>query len=104
MIEWGKCKPEDFEIDVQGDEVNESGICLIFPVKIYHKNGDLAFSHGVSIRSDFFNQLKHKKGYQEDLMVIIQKRIRDEISRKIKSNDISIDDKLGFMKMKRQSL
>jgi len=104
MIDWEKCKPEDFEIEVQGDEINQTGQSLIFPVRVYHKNGELAFSHGVSIRSDFYNQLKQKKRYQEDLMVIIQKRIRDEISRKIKSNDISIADKLGFMKMERKSL
>jgi hypothetical protein len=104
MIDWEKCSPEDFEIEVQGDEVNQTGASLIFPVKVYHFNGELAFSQGVPIRAEFYSQLKQREGWQEDLMVIIRKRVRDEINQRIKVQKVSIEDKIDFIKMERQSL
>ncbi|MCH8313404.1 MAG: hypothetical protein IID17_10505 [Nitrospinae bacterium] len=104
MIDWEKCSPQDFEIEVQGDEVNQAGTSLIFPVKVYHKNGELAFSHGVPIRADFYRQLKQREGWQEDLMVIICKRVRDELNERLKKQEVSIEDKVDFFKMERQPL
>ncbi len=104
MIDWTKCNEEDFEIEIQGDEVNQTGASLVFPIKVYHKDGELAFSQGVPIRADFYSQLIKRDHWQEDLMGILKRRIRDEISQRIKTQDISIEHKVDFLKMPRQSL
>ena len=104
MIDWENCKPEDFQMQVQGEEVTESGPSLIFPVQVYHKDGEFAFSHGVPIRADFYRQLKKMEGWQQDFMTIVGKRVRDEIVQRLKTQEVSILDKIDLLKIERQSL
>lgn len=104
MIDWENSKFEDFEIEVLGDGVIRSGESLVFPVNVYEKDKALVFSHQVTIRAEFYIQLKGREYWQKELMDIICNRTRDEIKKRSKKEDVSIDDKIDLIKMDRQSL
>lgn len=104
MIDWENSKPDDFEIQVKGEDVAESGPSLIFPVMVYHKNGELAFSHSVPIRADFYRELKKKAGWRQDIMTIFSQRVRDEVVHRLKKNAVAIEDKMDLLKIERKSL
>ncbi len=104
MIDWRKASPDDFRLQVEVESIQELGESIIFPVRVYHKEGDFAFLKSVPIRAEFYRDLKKTIDGQEALTKIFQQRVRDDIVARTKTANISIEDKIDFIKMERQSL
>jgi len=105
MIDGNRDKIEDFEIQVEGHDVQEMGETIVFPVRVYHKNGAFAFVHGVPVRAEFYHALKNTEHWQIALLKILRQRIRDEVQRRLRvSEAVTIEDKVDFIHLDRQPL
>ena len=38
MLDWAKCKPEDFSMQVDVEEIQEVGQRQMFPVRVFYKD------------------------------------------------------------------
>lgn len=97
MIDWSQCRPEDFNLVVDGDEIQQVGQTQLFPVRVFYKGEKFAFMKSVPLRAEFYAQLREKEDWKERLMEILKNRVREEIEEKIHSKCIGIDDKLELI-------
>ncbi len=104
MIDWSTCKLEDFSLEVDAEEIQEIGQRQMFPVRVFYKDGTLAFFTSVPIRSEFYLQLRQRKDWKEKLMTILNQRVKDEIAERIRCQQMAIDDKLEFMELGRNAI
>ena len=97
MIDWEKASPDDFRLQMEVESIQESGDSIIFPVRVYHKDGDFAFIKSVPIRADFYRDLKKTPGWKNALTKIFQQRVRDDLIARTKAGRISIEDKIAWI-------
>jgi len=97
MIDWEKANPDDFRLQMEVESIQESGDSIIFPIRVYHKDGDFAFLKSVPIRADFYRDLKKTADWKEALMKIFQHRVKDDIISRTKTGQIPIEDKVAWM-------
>lgn len=97
MIDWSQCRAEDFNLVVDGEEIQQVGQTQLFPVRVFYKGETFAFQKSVPLRAEFYAQLREREDWKERLMEILKNRVREEIDEKIHSNQIGIDDKLELM-------
>lgn len=97
MIDWEKAGPDDFRLQMEVESIQESGDSIIFPVRVYHKDGDLAFLKPVPVRADFYHALKKTADWQKALSKIFEQRVKDDIIARTKTGPISIEDKLAWI-------
>ena len=98
MLDWKNCTPGDFSFQIDVDEIQEVGQRQIFPVRVFFKDGTLAFVKSITLRSDFYLQLRQQEDWKEKLMEILKRRVREDINERINSMAMTLDDKLEFMK------
>ncbi len=103
-MDWTQCKPEDFSMEVDVEEIREVGQRQMFPVRVFYKDGSLAFLTSVPIRSEFYLQLRQREDWKEKLMTILNQRVKDEIAERIRCQQMAIDDKLEFMESGRNAI
>ena len=104
MIDWKTCKCEDFEIQIMGEETHEGGSHMVFVVNVHHKTEGFAFPKSISIRGDFYHQIKKRDDAVPRLKEILRTRCKDEIEERIKTGMVSVDHKLELISEKRESL
>jgi len=97
MIDWGKANPDDFSLQVESESIKEVGENYIFPVRVYHKEGDFAFIKSIPIRAEFYRELKSTKDWKSALTKIFQQRVKDEIITRTKFGRIPIEDKIAWI-------
>ncbi|MBC8284338.1 MAG: hypothetical protein H8E32_11040 [Nitrospinae bacterium] len=97
MMDWNICKPDDFSMEVDVENIQEIGQRQMFPVRVFYKDGTLAFYKSIPLRSEFYLQLRGRKDWKEKLMVILNQRIKEEIGERIHSRQMGMDDKLEFI-------
>ncbi len=97
MIDWEKASPDDFTWQMEVESIQESGDSIIFPVRVYHKDGDLAFLKSVPIRADFYRDLKKTDDWKSALTKIFQQRVRDDLTARIQKVAVPIEDKIAWI-------
>jgi hypothetical protein len=97
MIDWEKVSPDDFRLQMEVESIQESGDSIIFPVRVYHKEGDFAFLKSVPVRVEFYRDLKKTPDWQKALTKIFKQRVKDDILARTKTGHISIEDKIAWM-------
>jgi|CryGeyStandDraft_13_1057135.scaffolds.fasta_scaffold120049_1 hypothetical protein len=97
MIDWSQCRTEDFNLVVDGEEIQQVGQTQLFPVRVFYKGETFAFQKSVPLRAEFYAQLREREDWKEQLMEILKNRVREEIVERIRSSQIGIDDKLELM-------
>lgn len=103
-MDWGSCKLEDFSMEVDAEEIQEIGQQKMFPVHVFYKDGTLALLKSIPIRSDFYIQLRQREDWEEKLMGILKKRVKEDLAEKIRSKQMAVDEKLDFMEMGRSPI
>ncbi len=104
MLDWTICKPEEFSLEIDAEEIQEVRQQQMFPVRVFYKDGTLAFLKSIPLRSEFYLQLRQREDWKEKLMAILKQRVKDEIAERIRSSHITIDDKLGFIESGRSAI
>ncbi|MGP0566296.1 MULTISPECIES: hypothetical protein [unclassified Nitrospina] len=104
MIDWQNTRLEDLTFDVQVEGIQEVGHTFVFPVMVKLKDGTPAFTQPVSLRTDFYRELKKTPDWEAALMQIIQARVREECHRRKKQDSVSIHDRLRLMNSGNHSL
>lgn len=104
MLDWTNCKPEDFSMEVEAEEIQEVGQRQMFPVRVFYKDGELAFLKSIPLRSEFYLQLRQREDWKEKLMAILNQRVKEEIIERIRSKQMAIDDKLDFLESGRKAI
>ncbi|MEK9627829.1 MAG: hypothetical protein VW455_02280 [Nitrospinota bacterium] len=99
MLDWKNCTPGDFSFQIDVEEIQEIGQRQNFPVRVFFKDGSLAFVKSITLRSDFYMQLRQQENWKEKLMEILKRRVREDIDERINSMSMTLDDKLEFMKL-----
>lgn len=102
MMDWSVCKLEDFSMEVDVEGIQEIGKRQMFPVRVFFKDGTLAFLKSVPVRSEFYLQLRERNDWKEKLMTILNQRVQAEISERIRSRKMAIDDKLELIGLGRR--
>ncbi len=97
MLDWNNCGLDDFSFEINGEEIQEIGQRQMFPVKVFYKDGTLAFITSIPFRSEFYWQLRGREDWKEKLMAIIKQRLKVEITERIRSSQMTIDDKLEII-------
>lgn len=97
MIDWEKAGPDDFRLQMEVESIQESGDSIIFPVRVYHKDGDFAFLKSVPVRADFYRELRKTPDWQKALAKIFRQRVKDDIISRMKTGHVSIEDKIAWM-------
>ena len=97
MIDWEKASPDDFRLQMEVESIQESGDSIIFPVRVYHKDGDFAFLKSVPIRAEFYRDLKKTSDWKNALTKIFQQRVRDDLIARIKKVAVPIEDKIAWI-------
>lgn len=97
MIDWEKARPDDFRYQMEVESIHESGDSIIFPVRIYHKDGEYAFLKPVPIRADFYRDLKKTPDWQKAMTKIFEQRIKDDIIARTKTGPVPIEDKIAWI-------
>lgn len=97
MIDWEKADPEDFRLQMEVESIQESGDSIIFPVRVYHKDGDFAFLKAVPIRADFYRALRKTPDWQKALEKIFRQRVQDDLQARVKTGPVSIEDKIAWI-------
>ncbi len=104
MIDWSQCQAEEFNLVVEGEEIQQVGQTQLFPVRVFYKGETFAFQKSVPLRAEFYAQLRYREDWKEQLMKILKNRVREEIDEKIRSSRIGIDDKLELMAMSKNPI
>lgn len=104
MIDWSKATPEDFELRVEGEGIQETGDHIIFPVQVFHRDGTTAFLKSIAIRSEFYGALKKTSDWKTALMKIFRQRVRDDLAERFQSQSISVADKVALIDFDKQPL
>lgn len=104
MIDWSKATPEDFELRVEGEGIQESGSHIIFPVQVFHQDGTPAFLKSIPIRSEFYNALKKMPDWKIALMKIFRQRVRDDLAERFQARSIPVADKVALIDFDKQPL
>jgi len=104
MIDWSQCQAKDFSLVVDGEEIHQVGQTQLFPVRVFYKGDVFAFTKSVSLRAEFYSQLREKEDWKECLMEILKNRVREDINEKIRSNQLGIDEKLELMDIGRDRI
>ncbi|QPJ64583.1 MAG: hypothetical protein G3M78_03900 [Candidatus Nitrohelix vancouverensis] len=100
MIDWKQVRPEDFNCSFEGEEIVETATHIQIPVKIIHRDsGETAFSKMVSIRADFYRELKEQTGHFQALVKIVNRRCREAILQRMHSKQMDVSDKLEMIYM-----
>ena len=97
MIDWEKASPDDFRLQMEVESIQESGDSIIFPVRVYHKDGEFAFLKPVPVRAEFYLELKKMPNWQKALTKIFKQRFKDELIARKKIRTISIADKIAWI-------
>lgn len=97
MIDWDKASPEDFKLQMEVESIQESGESIIFPVRVYHKDGDFAFLKSVPIRVEFYRALRKTPDWQKALAKIFRQRVKDDVISRTKTGTIAIEDKIAWI-------
>ncbi|VAX27375.1 hypothetical protein MNBD_NITROSPINAE05-1438 [hydrothermal vent metagenome] len=97
MIDWDKASPEDFKLQMEVESIQESGESIIFPVRVYHKDGDFAFLKSVPIRAEFYRALRKTPDWQKALAKIFRQRVKDDVISRTKTGTIAIEDKIAWI-------
>jgi hypothetical protein len=104
MIDWNKATPEDFELRVEGEGIQESGNHIIFPVQVFHQDGTPAFLKSIPIRLEFYDALNKTADCKTALMKIIRQRVRDELAERLQPPSIPVADKVDWIDFDKQPL
>ncbi|GJL78813.1 MAG: hypothetical protein NPINA01_18020 [Nitrospinaceae bacterium] len=104
MIDWSTTTAQDFQLRIEGEGIEESGNHIIFPVRVYHKDGTAAFLKSVPIRSEFYKALKKNSGWKDALIKIFQQRVRDELAQKIREETVAVEEKIHFIDTGKQTV
>mgnify|MGYP006928159070 CR=1 FL=1 len=104
MIDWSVCKVEEFSLEVDAEEIQEVGQQQLFPIRVFYKDGALAFLKSVPIRSEFYLQLCQREDWKKKLMTILNHRVKEEIAGRIRAKQMRIGDKLEFMESGRNNI
>ncbi len=104
MIDWSQCRPEDFNLVVDGEEIQQVGQTQLFPIRVFYKGDTFVFRKSVPLRAEFYAQLREREDWKERLMEILKNRVRGEIDERIHSSQIGIDDKLELMAMSKDPI
>ncbi|CAI2719741.1 hypothetical protein [Nitrospina watsonii] len=104
MIDWQSINLADLAFDVQVEDIQEVGHTFVFPVAVKLKDGTPAFTQPVSLRADFYRELKKTPDWETALMQILKARVREEVHRRKKQNSVSIHDRLRLMNANDRSL
>ena len=97
MMDWQEAKIEEFVFDVDVEGILDVGPTHVFPVRVLDKEGTVVFTQAVSIRSEFFRQLKETAEWESALMTLLKNRAHQEILQRKKQNRVSIEDKMRLM-------
>lgn len=103
-MDWSDCKLEDFSMEVDVEEIREVGQRQLFPVRVFYKDGEMAFIKSIPLRSEFYLQLRQREDWKEKLMTILNQRVKNEIAERIRSSQMTIDDKLDFIESGRSAI
>jgi len=97
MIDWEKADLEDFRLQMEVESIQEAGDSIIFPVRVYHKDGEFAFLKAVPIRADFYCALRKTIDWQKALGKIFRQRVKDDLLMRVKTGPVSIEDKIAWI-------
>lgn len=104
MIDWEKATLKDFDIQIEGESIQESGEHIVFPVRVYHKEGTVVFTQSVPVRSEFYRALKKTPDWRDALMKILRQRVRDELVQRFKKATVSVTEKIDFIQTDKQPI
>jgi hypothetical protein len=104
MIDWSKATPEEFELRIEAEGIQESGNHIIFPVQVYHRGGAPTFLKSIPIRSEFYDALKKTTDWKTALMKIFRQRVRDDLAQRIKPQVVPVVDKIDLINTDKQSI
>ena len=97
MNDWQNIDIKDLVFDVEVEHIQEAGTVYVFPVRVRLKDETPLFTQNVTLRSEFYRELKKTNGWQEALMQIIRARLREEFFRRKKQEAVSIEDRLQLL-------
>ena len=97
MVDWQKVSLDDFDLEVDSGDIRDSGTSTVFPIRVMHKDGTVAFIKSVSIRSQFYSELRSLPDWRSALWKIFRARIREELAVYRKRSSVSIEDKVSLM-------
>ncbi len=94
MIDWKKMNADEVNFEVDAEGVQEVTGAVLFPLKVFDGSGHFLFTHPVSIRTEFYLQLKTVNDWREQLQKILRTRLREELGRRRHRAEVSIQDRL----------
>ncbi|QPJ61466.1 MAG: hypothetical protein G3M70_06020 [Candidatus Nitronauta litoralis] len=94
MIDWGQLDINKVTFEVDAEGVQELTGAVVIPLKVFDGSGQFIFTHPVSIRSEFYLQLKTVDGWQVQFNKILQSRLKEELGRRRQRSVVSIQDRL----------
>ena len=105
MIDWANCKPEDFKIQYQVEEIESVGDRYVFPVNVYHGDTEeFAFMKMIPIKTEFFQDIRKLDGWRDALSKVFRTRIRDDINIRINAGKVAIEDKMELLSEEKEQL
>ncbi len=94
MIDWEQLKIEDVKFEVDAEGVQEVTGAIVFPLKVFDGAKNFLFTHPVSLRTEFYQQLQSVNDWQAQLQNILKSRLKEELGRRRHRAGISIQDRL----------
>ncbi len=94
MIDWGQLDINKVTFDVDAEGVQELTGAVVFPLKVFDGSGHFLFTHPVTIRTEFYLQLKTVEDWQKQLNHILKSRLKEELGRRLQRTEVSIQDRL----------
>ncbi len=81
-----------YEVDPEG--VQELVGAVIFPLKVFDREGRFLFTHPVSMRDEFYRQLMTVEDASAQLHRIFKTRLKEELSKRRNRTPVSIGERL----------
>lgn len=94
MIDWGQLEINNVTFEVDAEGVQELTGAVVFPLKVFDGSGHFLFTHPVTIRTEFYLQLKTVEDWQKQFNHILKSRLKEELGRRRQRAEVSIQDRL----------
>lgn len=94
MIDWKTLNADEINFEVDAEGVQEVTGAILFPLKVFDGSGHFLFTYPVSIRTEFYLQLKTVNDWREQLQNIFKTRLKEELGRRRNRAEVTIQDRL----------
>lgn len=100
FMEWEGKTPQDFEFQVNIEDIRENGQQVVFPVKVFLKEtGEAVADLSVPLRGDFYRQLRRKGPQGEKVILeILPNRVEEQLIKLCRAERVDVETKITMHK------